>query len=85
MGTLAKVALFECERLLCFGFVCFLCFFGFAEPAFARQCSNEFGIALAYSENSGGTYNPYFFLMRSSCIKSLSRSSVASFSRCSAR
>ena len=27
MGTLAKVALFECERLLCFGLLLFYCWF----------------------------------------------------------
>ena len=37
MCTLAKVALFECERLLCFDFI---------EKSHVRQYSNTFDIAL---------------------------------------
>lgn len=40
MCTLAKVALFRRELLLCFGFVCFLCFFHLGRDEAVNGCGN---------------------------------------------
>ena len=53
MGTLAKVALFECERLLCFGFVCFLASFLFAFPLVIAFQIAFYKILVAYLRDFG--------------------------------
>ena len=53
MGTLAKVALFRRERLLSFGFVCFLCFFLFAFPLVIAFQIAFYKILVAYLRDFG--------------------------------